>query len=216
MSNKYGGISTYDGSHVPQPHVMAPMFQRMPHPAMAHVKGFADGGTESMSSAMPYWVRQQNYELESALNRGISTPISSEVPGRTDQIPATVPSGSYVLPADVVSGLGEGNTMAGSAVISRMLKTGPWGVDMPTSRHRDTIPPPPPRPSRRTQYAQGGMSPGKAKIIVAGGEHIIHPNDVARIGGGDMNRGHNILDTFVKKVRARTIAKLKKLPGPKK
>lgn len=178
--------------------------------------GYADGGgLESMSQATPNWIRQQNYELESALNKGISTPISSEVPGRTDQIPASVPTGSYVLPADVVSGLGEGNTLAGAAVISRMLKSGPWGIDMPTHRGGSSIPASPSHGgSRRTHYAAGGEA--KASIIVAGGEHIIHPNDVTRIGGGDLTRGHNILDTFVKKVRARTIQRLKKLPGPKK
>lgn len=175
------------------------------------------GGTESMSEAVPSWIRQQNYELESALNKGISSPINSEVPGRTDQIPASVPTGSYVLPADVVSGLGEGNTLAGAAVISRMLKTGPWGIDQPNHRGGSSIPAPPAHGgSRRTHYAMGGQTGSTAKIIVAGGEHILHPNDVARIGGGDLTRGHNILDTFVKKVRARTIQKLKKLPGPKK
>lgn len=177
-----------------------------------HNAGRADGGdVQAMSADVPTWIREQNYELEHALNRGQSTPITSAVPGRTDQIPANVPSGSYVLPADVVSGLGEGNTMAGAAIISRMLKSGPWGTDMPRGGHGHSMPSP---PALRQRRALGG--PAQARIIVAGGEHIIHPNDVARIGGGDLNKGHNILDSFVKKVRAKTISKLQKLPGPKK
>jgi len=43
-----------------------------------------------------------------------SGPIMSSVNGRTDHLPMNVPDGAYVLPADIVSGLGEGNTMAGS------------------------------------------------------------------------------------------------------
>src|ERR1700677_5287266 len=50
--------------------------------------------------------------LNSAQHTG---PIHSMVAGRTDHLPMHVPSGSYVLPADIVSGAGEGNTMAGVA-----------------------------------------------------------------------------------------------------
>src|ERR1019366_4073347 len=72
--------------------------QQMPHMTPMH---FADGGD--------------------ALQRGLAIankpvhigPIHSAVAGRTDHIPLDVPSGSYVIPADIVSGLGEGNTMAG-------------------------------------------------------------------------------------------------------
>ena len=40
-------------------------------------------------------------------------PIHSNVAGRTDHLPINVPSGSYVIPADIISAMGEGNTMAG-------------------------------------------------------------------------------------------------------
>ena len=39
--------------------------------------------------------------------------IVSHIPGRTDKIPMDVKSGSFVIPADIVSGLGQGNTLAG-------------------------------------------------------------------------------------------------------
>ena len=48
-------------------------------------------------------------------------PINVKIPGRTDRLPIHVYSGSYVLPADIVSGLGEGNTLAGNDVIKRMF-----------------------------------------------------------------------------------------------
>jgi hypothetical protein len=54
-------------------------------------------------------------------------PIHSAVHGRTDHLPMHVPSGSYVLPADVVSAHGEGNTVAGFKVMRRLFGGAPYG-----------------------------------------------------------------------------------------
>jgi hypothetical protein len=54
-------------------------------------------------------------------------PIHSSVAGRTDHLPIHVPSGSYVIPADIVSGMGEGNTIAGFKHIKRMFGGTPYG-----------------------------------------------------------------------------------------
>lgn len=53
--------------------------------------------------------------------------IHSAVAGRTDHLPITVESGSYVLPADCVSHLGENNTLAGFKVLRRMFGGEPYG-----------------------------------------------------------------------------------------
>lgn len=45
-----------------------------------------------------------------------SGPIHSAVAGRTDHLPMHVASGSYVIPADIISAMGEGNSMAGFKV----------------------------------------------------------------------------------------------------
>ena len=45
---------------------------------------------------------------------------------------------------------------------------------------------------------------------------MVTPQDVLRIGAGDLKRGHRILDRFVEDERARQIKKLKALPGPVK
>lgn len=165
----------------------------------------AGGATSGEFSDMPPWIKEASRELDSSLSRGMSSLINSNVPGRTDRIPADVPSGSYVLPADVVSGLGEGNTHAGAAIIDKMLHSMPWGIQPPGS-------------GGRRHYAAGGAAQlqPKSKIIVAGGEYVVHPQDVTKLGKGDLTRGHNVLDSFVKNVRSATINKLKKLPGPKK
>ena len=45
---------------------------------------------------------------------------------------------------------------------------------------------------------------------------MIHPDDILIIGKGDMDQGHEALDEFVLKMRAKTVKTLKGLAGPKK
>jgi len=116
-------------------------------------------------------------------------PLHSAVPGRTDHLPLTVRSDSHVIPADIVSALGEGNTNAGMKIMAHMF---------PRSMHPD--------------YAKGGNVP----INAAGGEFVVVPEDVKHHGGGDLKRGHDVLDHFIKATRAKTIKTLRKLPGPSK
>lgn len=122
-------------------------------------------------------------------------PLLSTVAGRTDHLPIDVASGSYVIPADIVSALGEGNTLAGTKVLQRMFTTGPYGI-----------------PLARRHFAKGGAVP----IVAAGGEYVVPPEVVGQIGHGDVDRGHEILDAWVKKERAHTVKTLRKLPGPRK
>lgn len=117
--------------------------------------------------------------------------------GRTDNIPVNVPNGAYVLPADILSGLGQGNTLAGVKTMDRVLQ--------PIMRH-----------------VQGGERK-RVPIIAAGGEFIIHPDVVAWVPVyfGDaktpnLKKGHDMLDRFVKYTRAETHKTLGKLPGPAK
>jgi hypothetical protein len=113
--------------------------------------------------------------------------------GRTDTLPVDVPAGCYVIPADIVSSLGEGDTEAGRHALDGMFKA-----------------------SARAARATGGNVGERVPIIAAGGEYIVSPEDVAALGNGDMKRGHQALDAFVKRQRARTVKTLSKLPGPVK
>jgi hypothetical protein len=56
----------------------------------------------------------------------------------------------------------------------------------------------------------------KVPVVLAGGEYAIHPDDVRKIGHGNLKNGHKILDHFVVEVRKKTTKELQKLPGPKK
>jgi hypothetical protein len=157
--------------------------------------GFASGGASpygQSSSSLPYGAGQMPYN-RIKLHTG---PIHSPVAGRTDHLPMHVPAGSYVIPADVVSGFGEGNTMAGFKALNRTF-----------GRH-----------GGKPHFAAGGAAEdGEAvPIVAAGGEYVIHPHAIKIIGGGDMKAGHAELDKFVVLGRNKIVKTMKNLPPPKK
>lgn len=160
-------------------------------------------------AAPPFYARSEARSLEHA---GM---IHSPVAGRTDRIPMSVRSGGYVIPSDVVSGLGQGNSMAGANGLNRLLKMGPYGssaapapkVGMSAIRGKK-------------MFADGGDVDPSAQqpvdIVAAGGEYVVPDHKAQELGGGDVGRGHSILDAMVKHVRQKTIKTLRKLPKPKK
>lgn len=129
--------------------------------------------------------------------------LRSHVPGRTDRLPMNVHGNSYVIPADVVSGLGQGNTISGGHILDTMF----GGMKPAKTGHT--------MPGIRKGLASGGTT-HHVPVMVAGGEYIVHPDVVKHIGKGDHKAGHRILDTMVKNVREHTIKTLRKLPAPKK
>jgi len=137
--------------------------------------------------------------------------IHSSVAGRTDHLPLTVRSGSYVLPADVISGApgAEGNTMAGFAHARRVFGGVPRSGGEQPYNHTGG-------PYGMSHGGHADSDDPGVPIVAAGGEYVLHPDQVREIGGGDLDRGHQVLDAFVKKVRAENIKTLKNLPGPKK
>jgi len=159
--------------------------------------------------------------------------------GRTDTLPINVPSGSYVVPADIVSGIGQGNSHAGGKILASFF-SGPLGMP-PMHAHggfggphniRMGMTKMPAGSSvgsalTRTKtpgfadggYAHGGTHPappGHTPIVAASGEYIIHPSIVLRIGKGDLQRGHDVLDILMKDLRKRHVRQLQQLPGPVK
>lgn len=270
--------------------------------------------------------------------RNHTGPIHSSVAGRTDHLPIHVPSGSYVVPADIVSGMGEGNTIAGFKHMRRMFggepygagaspygqtggpygmkaggaikhhaagilfkspddkilllrragkdHVGEWGlpgggiedgespqeaarrefeeeaghkyegklepctrrvkdgVDFTTlMAHAEPFQPklndehdghqwisikealeeklhPGVRDTLETILKPKGKASGGAAtgvpIVAAGGEYVLHPDEVRHAGGGDLDMGHRVLDEFVLRKRKELVKTLKNLPGPKK
>jgi len=151
-------------------------------------------GTKTISKALALAKAPQPVTPIGGAQKLHTGAIKAPVAGRTDHLPMHVPSGSYVIPADIVSAIGEGNTEHGFDIIDYMVKQ---------------------------RMASGGDVDGMDKqnpvaIVAAGGEYVIPPEAVRGFGDGDLDTGHKALDEWVKAERATTIATLKKLPGPKR
>ena len=137
-------------------------------------------------------------------------PIHSSVAGRTDHLPMHVPSGSYVIPADIISAMGEGNTAAGFKQMKRVFGGVPYAGGV--------------GPYGQSGGPYGAAMPGKADggavdsvpIVAAGGEYVVAPHEVTWAGDGDLDTGHKVLDDWVKGMRAKTVKTLQGLPGPRK
>lgn len=190
----------------------------------------AGGGIPTSEAMDPWYTRAEE--------RGALQPqglVKSTGAGRTDVHSINVPSGSYVLPADVVSGLGEGNTLAGSSVIDRMMGTLPFGIQAKKIGHGPGAPRAPAGPPLSEEHpygeteglpagegrARGGGAKAKPQpssvvpIIVAGGEHILYPQTIIQ-KFGSLQKGHAVLDKFVLGARKKTIGDMKKLKPPKR
>lgn len=137
-------------------------------------------------------------------------PIHSPVAGRTDHLPMHVPNKSYVVPADVVGGMGQGNTIAGFKHLRRMFSGVPYGghggpYNSSGGPYGEPLP----------HRATGGEVDQGVPIIAAGGEYVLTPDEVRQAGEGDVDLGHEVLDEFVKRMRAKIIKTMAHLPGPK-
>ena len=135
--------------------------------------------------------------------------------GRTDAVPMKVQKGAYVIPSDLVSATGEGNSAAGAAKMSKMfsMEGAPYGAKAPKIKGR------PLKTTKiiRQRFQDGGiMEDEAADILASDGEFIVPPSVVERIGGGSLDHGHDVLDSFVKQMRKQYIKKLSGLPPPKK
>jgi hypothetical protein len=179
--------------------------------AAAEVAGYDKGGaaTDSAPSAPAPPVRRERYHPGGFL--------PSRVAGRTDQLPLAVPIDSHVIPADVVSGTGEGNSLNGAGLLDRLFHHGPWGQRAAKTGS-----------AGRASPALDAAEP-TTSILAAGGEYVVRPEAVARLGEAakrlepqrhrgksDTDAGHDVIDDFILDARKHAIAATRKLPGPAK
>lgn len=134
--------------------------------------------------------------------------LNGPTAGRADKKPIGVSGGSYVIPADIVSSVGGGNSMAGANAFNQLFKSGPFGSKPGINVKSKVI---------RSRFADGGETEEgqEVPIIASDGEYVVSPEAVAEIGGGDMESGHSALDEMVRHIREQTIKTLSQLPGPK-
>jgi len=142
--------------------------------------------------------------------------VASPIGGRSDHIHMGLGANSYVVPADVISGMGQGNTMAGGHAFDAMIHGGPYGTALPMPKLGGTFPATNRMPKivGAHHFSRGGQARAAVPTIVAGGERIVSPEEVARLSGGDMKKGHAMLDKWVVAARNHIIKHTKKLPGP--
>lgn len=139
------------------------------------------------------------YAAGGAVHEGF---LNSSVPGRTDKLPITVSGGAYVLPADHVAAVGQGNSLAGADIVNKMFKMGPYGMKLPSSH------------AHGRKFADGGVTK-PTDIIAAGGEIVIPPDKIAD-KFGSLDHGHKALDSWVIQTRKKHIKTLRGLKPPKK
>lgn len=87
--------------------------------------------------------------------RGVHGAVRGSTGGREDARAVDVPAGSYVIPADVVAALGDGNSEAGQRLLTRRVG--------------------------RARRATGGSVP----VQLSDGEFVLPPSAVADMGGPD-------------------------------
>lgn len=138
--------------------------------------------------------------------------LHSPVPGRTDKLPISVKGGSYILPADHVSALGQNNSLAGAEIVNKTFRMGPYG-STPT-KLRGTKVSVPHLDLRRSKFADGGATED-VPIVAAGGEIAIPPEAIIE-RFGDLEKGHQALDKWVLETRKKHIKTLRGLKPPKK
>lgn len=179
----------------------------------------ASGGLPDMADMAPWYAKRESTDSQIHTKGLFNGPAG----GRTDTLNKIVPAGAYVLPADVVSGLGEGNTMAGANVLDAMMHSMPYGIKGGMRGGKGMgiphAPAPYKAPSLNMNEVKRGGAPhgsGHVPVVVAGGEYLVSPEHVKAIGNGNLKQGHAVLDHLVVHVRKKTADTLKKLPGPKK
>jgi hypothetical protein len=143
-------LTQTQGMTPPRPNVSEATIEMLMQRAMMAIKGQTDNpdldlemlrmviGDEAFDEFMDMFMPTEGGPSEGRGIPGIGGGVSDDVPAMIDgQHPAQLSSGEYVVPSDVVSHLGDGNTNAGIAALDnaigqvRNIKTG--NTSMPPS-----------------------------------------------------------------------------------
>lgn len=176
----------------------------------------ANGGVPSSAEMAPWFMRSEAHSMDhpAGIVRGIGG-------GRTDTVPMSVASGSHVVPADVLSGLGAGSSNAGAHAMDMAMSSGPGGLKLPKGPVKPMALP------RMPHLARGGepegpplriaksLPQGGVKCILASDEYVIPAHEVARIEHAG-KKSHEAVDAWILEMRGNTIKTMRKLPPPVK
>lgn len=133
----------------------------------------------------------------------LNGPILGNQGGRTDTIKAQAPEGSYILPADVVSGIpgAQGSSLSGHTALTKLFKAlpytpdeAPYGAGSPGLSRGRTMPGISNMhhlmantfaQTGQPSLAKGGAAKGNGghvPVMVASDEFAVHPQYVKRLG----------------------------------
>lgn len=198
----------------PMPPIQTAGFGALQTPASGVAPAPAFGQAVGLNAGMPGPAGSRGFAFGGGVSAQPKTfhgPIVSAVPGRTDKHFTHVPSGSFVIPADIVSGHGQGNTLAGMNTLQKLFRMGP----------HTTVPKI--GSVKAPKYGRGGSADNvgtPTKVVLAGGEIVIPPENahetMERVAGKKLtlDQAHAALDAWVLKHRKKLIKTLKKLPPP--
>jgi hypothetical protein len=144
---------------------------------------------------------RQNGSIENFVHSG---PLTGSTAGRADSLPIAVPNGSHIIPADIVAAIGGGNSMAGHAKLEQMFNA----VSMAPHAIGSHM-------GHLKSFSDGGQ-PETVSCMLSDGEFIVPPEMVLKIGNGDPEHGHAVLDELIIHIRKNNIKELKSLPRPAK
>lgn len=218
--------------------------ETLSHPSMAGLGGamaprlkLAEGGFGVGDNSPSFATRMSARELYGDDQYHPGGLFGGSGAGRTDQLPRAVAADSFVMPADVVAGLGQGNNLAGAKILDAALSTGPFGTNLPRSQAirpmggsaRMPAAPRAPNPYAGNSYADGGKPDGDAgvsHVMVASGEYLIPRHKLEMVGNrrrrakmsnarSDLAAGHEWARELVDKVRKHQKKFLASAPKPK-
>ena len=125
-------------------------------------------------------------EVEKGVSHGL---LTGSTPGRADKINTSVRDNTFIIPAHVVSALGQGSTMAGAAALDKMF---------PKSK----------------KQGDSGKKGDHVPVALSDGEYRVPPEHVLTVGKGDMARGHRLLKMACEHITNKAAEQLKHMPKP--
>ena len=135
--------------------------------------------------------------------------------GRSDSISTRVPKGSYVVPADIVSGIGHGDTIAGARALEHSFPEEEGRLH--TRAHVRGFSPLMQSPFKRafsakSQLADGGV-PEMSDVLLSAGEFLIGPKALLK-KYGSLKHAHDVMDAYIVHRRKKLIKETKALKPP--
>jgi hypothetical protein len=188
-----GSTDAYAGSQTTTPTTTPPLTSFTPEEILAEAQKLTPAGGDVRDTLLDY-ARENNYTndqmdkmlgLPAGSTAGYATSVGKKKGGLLSLAAGGMARGGFVVPADVVSALGNGSSDAGLRKLYALL-----GDVKPIKGKGDGL-------SDSIPTSIDGKQPAR----VADGEAYVNPKTVARIGGGDAKQGAKKLYAMMDKIR---------------